>query len=79
MPLITNATAPVDTITITIDNRYNPPDIKFSSSRPLHSMWVVKILTFCINGLVDMMFGPGSVDVKPPVDPSKPPDLPPAS
>jgi len=76
MPLITNAAAPVDTITITVDNRYNPPDIKFASSRPLHSMWVVKILTFCINGLVDMMMQPGkSADV--PAE--KVPDLPPVS
>jgi hypothetical protein len=75
MPLITNAAAPVDTITITVDNRYSPPDIKFASSRPLHSMWVVKILTFCINGLVDMMFQPENGAQQPA---EKLPDLPPA-
>jgi hypothetical protein len=53
--LIVNAAAPVDTITITVDNRTNPPDIKFSSSRPLPGAWVVKIMAFCISGLMDML------------------------
>jgi hypothetical protein len=71
--LIVNANAPVDTVTITIDNRMNPPDIKFSSNRPLPVFWVVKVMTFCISGLMDMALrGPVDANAVPSTNPNTP-------
>lgn len=66
MGLIVNPRAPVDIITITVDNRTNPPDIQFAASRQLPAPMVQKIMAFCISGLADMMMGqPAAVPIDP--------------
>lgn len=51
--IIVNANAPIVELTITVDNRYNPPAIGMKSSRPMPAKIVEKTLLFCAANLID--------------------------
>lgn len=52
--IIVNATAPVDELKITVDNRYNPPKIGFAASRALPGSWVMSVLNDVMRTLINV-------------------------
>jgi hypothetical protein len=53
--LITNANAPIATITITIDNRYDPPEIAMQNSHMMPASLVAAHLNNCLGNVLGMM------------------------
>lgn len=76
--IIVNANAPIVELTITVDNRYNPPAIGMKSSMPMPAKIVEKTLLFCAANLIDQelaaeMKAAGAAPIDPPnlPDPDK--------
>jgi hypothetical protein len=53
--IIINPLAPVDTVTISVDNRFVPPEIQLKVSREIPGQAVVKLMAHCIATLMDVM------------------------
>jgi len=67
---------PTDTITITIDNRLNPPQATMKLSRDLPAPWVAGVLSMLISQLMGEMMQRLSMGLSPLKPEAKPPDNP---
>jgi hypothetical protein len=72
--IIVNAAAPVVTITITIDNRYEPPELKMQNSHLMPASVVASHLTTCVAQVLGMIIAAEADALS-----GKKPDTPPAN
>lgn len=81
--LIVNPNGPVDTLTITFDQRYSPPQFSIVPSRPnMQGSYVMGMLLDAMGAVLKMQVeweqSGGNAQVKTAESSDKPPDLPPA-
>lgn len=76
--IIVNSGAPVVQIVITVDNRYNPPELAMQISHPMPALATAGYIYDCLGNVLRMMIQAEAAGAAKEKQPDSPPNLPPA-